>query len=315
MPIHLLPDAAGHTSSAQDRSLSRLSRRDFLAGIALGGAALTTGCSHRAGSRGNAAGWYAWLSDTHVGTDASATLREQVMADNLRKVVADIVDADDPPRGVLIDGDLALHDGRPGDYETLLTVAHPIREAGIPLHMALGNHDHREHFRAAVAASAMPPLADKHVSAVDGPDVRFLILDSLQRTNVTGGRLGMDQLSWLADELEAHPDTPAVIFVHHNLNAEWPSALLDTRYFLDVLRPRRQAKAVVFGHTHVWNVQAIDGIHMINLPAVGYRFLPKQPLGWCAFRPGPDGAEIELRCIGGDQRQNGRRVDLRWRSA
>ena len=81
-----------------------------------------------------------------------------------------------------------------------------------------------------------------------------------------------------------------------------------------MIRPRTQVKAVFFGHTHVWNVREIDGIHMINLPAVGYRFLPKQPLGWVVFRPEPDGAEIELRCIGGDRRQNGRRTSLQWRA-
>jgi hypothetical protein len=295
----------------------RLSRRDFLAGVALGGAGFAAGCSRHAGSRGNADGWYAWLADTHVAADASATLREQVMAENFRKVVADIMDADDPPRGVIIDGDLALHDGRLDDYETLLKVAAPLRDAGIPLHLALGNHDHRAHFRAAVAA-VIPEeesLPDKQVGVVEGPGVRLLLLDSLQKTNVTAGRLGMGQLEWLANQLEAHPATPAIICVHHNLNAEWPSALLDTRELLDLLRPRRQAKAVVFGHTHVWNVQSIDGIHMINLPAIGYRFLPKQPLGWCVFRPARDGCELELRCIGGDRRQDRRRVELRWRSA
>jgi 3',5'-cyclic AMP phosphodiesterase CpdA len=241
-------------------------------------------------------------------------LREQVMAENLHRVVAEILEADDPPHGILIDGDLALHDGRPGDYATLLQETDPLRRAGIPLHCALGNHDHRDHFRAAVNP-AEPLVANKQVGVVEGPGVRLLLLDSLQRTNVTGGRLGMAQLEWLGRQLEAHPETPAVIFVHHNLNPEWPSALLDTRVLLELLRPRRQAKAVVFGHTHVWNVQAIDDIAMINLPAVGYRFLPKQPLGWCIFRPYSDGAEIELRCIGGDRRQHGRQVELRWRTA
>jgi predicted phosphodiesterase len=132
---------------------------------------------------------------------------------------------------------------------------------------------------------------------------------------VTGGLLGDAQLAWLGHTLDARPDTPAIIFVHHNLNAQWASALNDTSELLAVLQPRPQAKAVVFGHTHVWNVRQIKGIHAINLPAVGYRFMPKQPLGWCVFRPDADGAELELRTIGGDRREHGRRYDLRWRTA
>ena len=133
--------------------------------------------------------------------------------------------------------------------------------------------------------------------------MRFVVLDSQDGVNVTPGLLGGGQLAWLARDLDAHPETPAVVFVHHNLNANSESALRDTTGLLDVLRPRRQAKAVVFGHTHVWNVQKIEDIHMINLPAIGYRFRPEQPLGWAILRPEPDGAEIELRCIGGGKPQ------------
>jgi 3',5'-cyclic-AMP phosphodiesterase len=302
MPFHLPPDPT-----------PPLNRRSFLAGLAAAGASLPAGCARRAGSRGNPGGWYAWLSDPHIAADPAAGLRGEVMADNLRKVVADVLAADDPPHGVVIDGDLAFHDGQPGDYRTLLDIVAPLRRDGIPIHLALGNHDDRDHFRDALG-QGRAPLEDKQVGVVEGDGLRLLLLDSLQRPNVTGGRLGERQLAWLGAELDAHPATPAVIFVHHNLNAEWASALLDTRALLELLGPRRQAKAVVFGHTHVWNVRPLDGLYCINLPAVGYRFLPKQPLGWCAFRPRPDGGELELRCIGGDRRQDGRRVSLRWRA-
>jgi hypothetical protein len=292
-----------------------ISRRQALAGLTAGGAAIACGCSRNAGSHGHRSGWYALLSDPHIAADPSAKLRGESMADNLRAVVADILRADDPPRGVMIDGDLAFHHGDPGDYRTILGLLEPLRREGLPVHVTLGNHDDRAHLRAAVAGQEWAEAADKYVATIPGPGVRFVLLDSQNGVNVTAGRLGPAQLAWLASDLDAHPDTPAVVVVHHNINARSESALRDTDAFLDVLRPRRQAKAVVFGHTHVWNVREIDGIHMINLPAIGYRFLPKQPLGWVAFRPEPDGAEIELRCIGGDRRQDGRRASLRWRSA
>jgi 3',5'-cyclic AMP phosphodiesterase CpdA len=294
------------------------SRRSALKALSLGGLALAGGCGRNAGSRGHASGWYALVSDPHVAADPSARLRGESMADNLRAVVTDILHADDAPRAVVVDGDLAFQSGEAGDYETFLHLVDPLRRARLPLHVTLGNHDDRGHLRSAISVTAPTPHeppSGKFVSTIPGPDVRFVLLDSQDGVNVTAGHLGESQLSWLARDLDAEPSTPAVIVVHHNINAASESALRDTEALLDVLRPRRQAKMVVFGHTHVWNVREIDGIHMLNLPAVGYRFLPKQPLGWVVFRPEPDGAEIELRCIGGDRRQDGMTRTLKWRSA
>lgn len=318
MPVHLTPEAPVPAPiEATPSPLGRLRRRDFLAGIALGVAGLSVGCSRRAGSRGNPGGWYAWLSDTHLAANPTATLHGQVMADNLRAVVADILDAHDPPRGVLVNGDLALTDGQPGDYRAFLAATRPLASANLPIHLALGNHDDREVFRTVlgVPGGLTGAVLDKLVSVVQGRGHRVLVLDSLVAVNATAGKLGEAQLAWLAGELDARPETPTIVFVHHNPDAQLSSALRDTDALMAVLRPRRQAKAVVCGHTHVWDARVVEGLHLINLPAVGYKFHRRQPLGWCAFRPEPDGGELELRCIGGDRKQHRRRIELRWRSA
>ncbi len=317
MPIHLPPERSAIHTEARPSALGRLSRRDFLAGTALGIAGMASGCTHRAGSRGHAGGWSAWLSDTHLAADPKASQMGEIMADNLRAVVADILDATDAPQGVLIDGDLALADGQQGDYEALLTATDPLRASGIPIHLALGNHDDRQTFGEVLGdrAGTDRGVVAKHVGVVEGKGHRVILLDSLHKVNSTAGVLGDEQLAWLAAELDAKAEIPAIVFVHHNLNAHSTSALADTVALLAVLRPRRQAKAVVYGHTHVWHAGVVDGLHMINLPAVGYKFAPKQPLGWCVFRPDADGGELELRCVGGDRKQDRRRVELRWRSA
>lgn len=290
-------------------------RRRALAMLATGGVALATGCARRAGSNGHPAGWFALLSDPHVAADPSERLRGESLADNLRAVVAEILHAADPPHAVVVNGDLAFKTGQPGDYRTLLGLIEPLRRAGLPIHLGLGNHDDRANFLAASAkeSASGEPALDRVVSTVAGPNVRFVVLDSQDGVNVTPGLLGDAQIGWLARDLDAHPGTPSVVVVHHNLNAHSESALRDTDGLLAVLLPRRQVKAVVFGHTHVWNVQKIDDLHAINLPAIGYRFLPKQPLGWAVLRPESDGAEIELRCIGGDRRKHGQRTWLKWR--
>ena len=136
MPIQILPNE------------TRTGRRGFLAGLVAGAAGLGAGRSSEAGPRPDV--WFALVSDTHIGADPAARLRGPVMGDNLRSVVADILAADTPPLGVVIDGDLALLDGRVPDYRTLVTFLEPLRAAKIPLHLALGNHDDRAHFRDAL---------------------------------------------------------------------------------------------------------------------------------------------------------------------
>lgn len=318
MPIHLRAGVEVEPRRETPAVPVRLSRRDFLRGSAIAavGAFATAGCKGRAGSNGNEAGWHAWLSDIHVAGDSRQTLRDENMADNLRRVVRDVLDADDPPRGFFVNGDLAFRDGRLEDYQTISTLFRPLRESKVPIHLTLGNHDDRSRVRDAfddAFKDESSALLDKMVGEVFEPKLRYLLLDSLQKPNVTPGRLGREQIAWSAEALDQDRETPAVVFVHHNLNARWDSALLDTTELLNVLRPRGQVKAVVFGHTHVWNHRIVDGLHMINLPAVGYRFLPRQPLGWCLFRPRDDGGELQLRCIGGDRRRDGERVELRWR--
>ena len=306
MPIQILPNEP------------RPSRRAVLAGLAAGGASLVFGAGSRA-QLDHGTNWYALVSDTHVAANLSTRTRGEVMADNLRAVVAEILAAESRPLGVVIDGDLALTDGQAGDYRTLVTLLEPIRKARVPIHLALGNHDDRDRFRA-VLGEMLPAdskVSDKQVAVVDGPGVRLVILDSLDRVNVTPGRLGPTQLEWLAGTLDAglKTMTPTMVFVHHNL-APGKSALTDTDALLAVLRPRARVKAVFFGHTHVWNVGSdseAERLHLVNLPAVAYTFGPGQPLGWCRFQPGTDSGTLELRCVGGDRASDRQRVGLRWR--
>src|SRR5690242_17975929 len=102
MPLQLPPPEGGPAPEPPPGTAFRLSRRDFLAGLALIGTGLNVGCGSRAGSRGNPDGWYAWLSDPHVGADPATARHGQVMAENLRAVVDDVRNADDPPRGLFI---------------------------------------------------------------------------------------------------------------------------------------------------------------------------------------------------------------------
>jgi len=306
MPIHLLPETPNRPE---------LSRRAFLGRAAAAASALALG--RQAGAAADTP-WYALVSDTHLAADPATKARNQNMADNLRKVVDDIraFGGGTRPRGMFIDGDLAQKDGQIGDYRTLLSLIDPVRKAEVPVHLTLGNHDHRINAREAAnrLLSTKAEGFEKVVSVVEGPNVRFLLLDSLDVVNATPGTLGEKQIGWVAKTLDEKPEVPAVLVVHHP-PVEHPAALTDTAELFKAIRPRRQAKAIVFGHSHVWDVRKDGDIHLINLPAVGYPFAAEQPLGWCVFRPEADGASLELRPTGGNLKPERLRVDLKWRSA
>jgi Icc protein len=289
MPFHLWPSA------------SRTTRRDFLAGVALGGVALTR--TEKASAGDEDGPWFALVSDTHIPANMGQEALGQLPAENLRIVVADILARPRRPEGVLINGDLALKDGRPGDYAALLALLEPLRKAGVPIHLTLGNHDDRGPFREAIrgVAPAGSTVEEKYAGAFDVMGSRFLLLDSLDEVDKVPGRLGETQLAWLGRELDAHKGIPTLVFVHHpphpSPTAKKPDALLDGNALLDLLKPRTWVEALVFGHTHRWSETSEAGLDLVNLPAVAYSFLPGQPLGYCRLDLGGGRPRFALRDV------------------
>jgi 3',5'-cyclic AMP phosphodiesterase CpdA len=314
--------------------LPSFSRRKFLAGSVSAGVGFMAGGTLDAGILGlDAMGdgsdpdRLALLSDTHVSASLGRTHRGVNMCDNLRRVCDAVLAQRHAPAHVLINGDLAYLHGRSGDYETAVGLLAPLREAGLPVQIGLGNHDSREHLRAALAAAAggaEPPADalvsadDRHVTLLELPRVNVLMLDSLRNTNRPRGALGQAQLDWLAAALDARPDKPAVVFMHHHpelgLNLI-KAGLADTAALLAVLSPRRQAKALFFGHTHVWSHrQRPDGLHLVNLPATAYTFSFRQPSGWVDAAFHRNGATLRLHGLNPRHRKHDDQLPLRWRA-
>jgi 3',5'-cyclic AMP phosphodiesterase CpdA len=311
MPIHLPP-------------LPPVSRRRFIAGSLAAGAGLMSGGWLR-GAEGESKfdpNRIALLSDTHIDADVKRIARDINMADHFRKACVEVLALDPPPRHVLINGDFAYGTGQAGDYAAAVEMLKPVREAGMPVHIALGNHDHRERFWAGIADSHNPDAAmkDKHVALLDTPRANWLLLDSLNVTNEARGALGADQLKWLAETLDANPEKPALIIVHHNLEigdaAGHNGGVADTAELLEILSPRMQAKALFYGHTHRWlHEHREDGLHLVNLPACAYVFQPEQPSGWVDTRIGRSGATLELRCLNTNHPWHGQKLPMKWRKS
>lgn len=260
------------------------------------------------------AGRWALLADTHIWEQTGELVRDVCMARNLEQVVAECLAAQ--PDHALIAGDCAYLDGQAGDYAALAERTRPLIEAGIGVHHALGNHDHRLRFREALAgASAEQPLESKQVTVIDARPARWVILDTLDETNVTPGRLGEEQLAWLPSVLDALADRPLVLVGHHNLNYPLipPKGIADTEEFLQLLASRPHVQAYIHGHTHHWNVHEYQGLHVVNLPPTAYVFSAGEPQGWVEAEVGEEGLSLTLHTLDKSHLASEQHIELAWR--
>lgn len=304
MPIHLPP----------------ISRRDFLRRSLIAGAGLALAPNlYAAPMRRTDKHSWALLADTHIAADATKINRDVNMAGHLKTVTADILSLAERPAGAFVVGDCAFNSGEKADYATFTGLLEPVRAKEVSVWLTLGNHDQRENFRAVLTPEKVskPPVADKQVLLVRGADANWFILDSLDKTLVTPGQLGEAQLDWLAKSLDANPKTPALVLIHHNPDVERNIVgLTDTEKLFAVIRPRRQVKAYIFGHTHLWKIAADpSGIHLINLPPVAYPFRPEDPAGWVQATLRRDGMKLQLRCVDTTRKEHGTVTDLKWRES
>lgn len=304
MPLHAAP----------------LSRRSFLVQSAAAAAGLTvlrTGWGAQARTNPHL---FALLSDTHIPESPEVTARDTNMTANLRQVVRELTSLDDKPAGVVINGDCAYLKGTPADYANLAQCVAPLSEAGLPLHMTMGNHDDRGPFYAALQAQkpARPLVDSKHVTVIETPRANWFLLDSLTEVNVVTGEIGDQQRMWLQQALAARADKPALVMAHHNPQFEPPAegkawgGIKDTAALMELLAAHKHVQALIFGHSHNWSITRHRDMQLINLPPVAYVFAAGKPNGWVRADLRENGLTLTLRTIDPAHKQHGERVELTW---
>jgi calcineurin-like phosphoesterase family protein len=298
--------------------LQAISRRRFLLRTLTGGAALALSPSLLAAAKRADPNSWALLADPHLAADRGLVMRGVNMADHFTTVAGELLALPERPAGVFILGDCAYNSGQADDYRLVVDLLEPIRAAQMPVHLTVGNHDDRERFWDALPQekAAQRPVPDRQVALLRTERANWFVLDSLEKTLSTPGLLGKAQLDWLASALDANPDKPALVLIHHNPGLSGNIGLKDTTALFEILRPRKQVKAYIFGHTHAWNVGQDDsGIHLINLPPVGYVFSPGLPEGWVHATLEREGIQLELRCVDHTHKSHGQVVKLEWRAS
>ncbi|MDG2131398.1 MAG: metallophosphoesterase [Fuerstiella sp.] len=303
--------------------LPPITRRQFIKrSIGVGGAAMMA--SRALAADGEPGGLdrnrVALLADTHISADPNRVYpgtkwpgspvkegdHESVnMADCLAEAARSVIALNPRPAHMIVNGDCALSNGKEAEYKQFLRLVEPIRSAGITVHVTIGNHDNRENLW-----KLLPFLKKENIGVQAGvielPHANLVLLDSGRK-----GILGDDQLKWLANQLDEQPEKPALIFGHFN---PYPNrgvrpikGMRDGASLLELLAKRKQARAYFYGHTHEWQHDQRDHLHLINQPAVSYYFGKGHAHGWGDMKLTETSADVELHCINRKHKQHGDR--------
>ncbi|HEY3599592.1 MAG TPA: metallophosphoesterase [Paraburkholderia sp.] len=266
-------------------TVGKLKRRDFLRLAALGGAAFASALPGFTYGRDDDF-YFVQLSDAHwgftgpgVNPDAQGTLPKAIAAVNALPAAPDFV---------IFTGDLThITDDPALRRERLAQFQSIVAKLDVkPLYLMPGEHDasldngaaYKERFGAT------------HYT-FDHKGVHFITLDNVSDP---AGRVGAEQIAWLAADLDRQPqDARIVVFTHRplfDLAPQWDWATRDGAQVIDVLT-RRQNVTVFYGHIHQEHHTITGNIAhhaarslMFPLPAAGSQE-KKVPVPWDAAAP------------------------------
>jgi 3',5'-cyclic AMP phosphodiesterase CpdA len=306
--------------------LPPIARRDFIKGsFVLSGVSITASSFIVADSKSVRfdPNRIALLADTHISADPKQSYpgtkwpgspvkedeHESVnMADSLESTIKSVIALDPRPAHLIVNGDCTLSRGTEAEYLELLRLLEPIRAAGVTIHVTIGNHDNRENLW-----ELLPFLKEEQMgiqsSVIESPHVNLILLDSGRK-----GILGEEQLNWLAEELDKQADKPSLVFGHFN---PYPNrgvrpikGMRDGSSLFKLLAKRKHARAYFYGHTHEWQQDQRDHLHIINQPAVSYYFGKGHAHGWVDMKLSEKSADLELHCIDPKHTQHGDRIQI-----
>ncbi|MDR5819766.1 phosphodiesterase [Caballeronia sp. LZ043] len=195
----------------------------------------------------------AQITDLHITPPGTLAYGQVDTAACLARAI-DALNALDPrPDAVLITGDL-VDAGGLDEYRHLRTL---LDRLAMPWHPMAGNHDARDNLRAVFGDRL--PLADPagfiHY-AFDVAEVRVIALDTLDPGHGSG-RLCPARLAWLEAQLDACPERPVLIGMHHppfacgiDFMDEIRLAPDDSRALDALLRRHANVERIVCGHVH-----------------------------------------------------------------
>ena len=221
------------------------------------------------------------ISDSHIGfnkpanPDALGTLRE---------AIAKVKAVKSKPAFMIHTGDIT-HLSKPDEFDS---AAQLIGESGLNVHYVPGEHDFVDEGQGKLYLERYGKgTKGRGWYSFDDHGVHFIGLNNVVDLKAGGlGRLGPEQLAWLADDIKGKSNsTPIVVFAHIPLwtvYADWGWGTDDGLQALDMLK-RFGSVTVLNGHIHQI-VQKVEG-NMTFHTARSTAF--PQPVPGTAPSPGP----------------------------
>lgn len=181
-----------------------------------------------------------------------------------RRLVAEI--AARGPDFVVGLGDLVFQGSSGRDWRAFDALTAPLREAGIPVHPILGNHEYWLGARVALRNffERFPSLAGRHWHADTYGPVGLVFLDSNERP--LGREAWREQEAWLGETLARFDADAAVagvvVFVHHppyTNSTVTGDELHVRRAFVPPFAAAKKTIAMISGHVHSYERFLRDG--------------------------------------------------------
>lgn len=208
----------------------------------------------------------AQLTDIHIGF-APDERPEELNYVRFRATLDRILASPNEPDMLVISGDMTDH----GDLASFEKTARLLGECPFPVWPMVGNHDTRESL---LRVFPQVRAADGFIHyVVEREGLRVILLDTFEPGR-HGGAFCEARQAWLVSQLEAAPDTPTLIFMHHPpvvSGIDWMDPDPDEGWVLRfdaAVEGRRQVLAIHCGHLHRPLATTFRGIPLHVTPSV-----------------------------------------------
>lgn len=188
------------------------------------------------------------ISDIHL-TPPGQDLRGLNPQARLEACIADINARQADADFCIFTGDLA----NAGDPEAYINLRSCLKKLEIPYFLAIGNHDSRMQFCHAFP-EVQRDVNDYYQYAIDHPEARFLVLDTVQE-GAHWGAYCATRAGWLDQQLADAAGKRVYIFMHHppfdiGLPSQDNLRIKDPQFFAEVIGRHRNVKHIFHGHVH-----------------------------------------------------------------
>lgn len=214
------------------------------------------------------------LTDLHLLRDVQGRLKGVPTWETFREIWQHIRAHGGEFDLLVLTGDLA-HDELP---ETYTLLREELGELLPRCRLVPGNHDNRtglKHVFPEIIPGGNEFLAFRETLG----GWQILGLDTHQPGEVAG-RMGSNQLAWLATQLQQQPTSPTLLFLHHppiSVNSPWLDkiALADPLPLCELIASRPQIRAVATGHVHHVFQGKIGQADLHTTPSTAIQFEPR----------------------------------------